>query len=91
MRTAILTGLLILLTSCSGVSKVCDKNGICLETWSHVSVSSSVTIAQLRTEKGNPVTGTTIENISNGWIADVDPFASDITTTANEVHAMQGF
>jgi hypothetical protein len=82
----------LLLTSCGGsVSYTCDKQGVCLEIWTHTTASSSVTMAQLRTPSGNPVVGTTTSAIGAGWISEIDPFAQGLNTTAQEAKDVQGW
>lgn len=77
--------LVLILTGCGGsVNKVCDKNGVCLESWNLLTATSSITVSQLRTAGGTPVVGTTITSTSGGIISDIDPLAQGVNTTAAE-------
>lgn len=74
--------LLLLLSGCSkGVVSVCDKNGICMESWNITTLASSTTITQLRTAGDTPVVGTTVTTTGPGVIADVDPLDLAAQTT----------
>lgn len=84
IRTTLLA--LLALAGCSGVSHVCDKAGICLETWRDGSAVSSVTAARLTDAKGEPVKGAS-SSMGGGVISFIDPFASGVATTATDAKA----
>lgn len=81
----------LLLSACSHVSKLCDKDGVCLETWQQVSATNTVTISQLRTQLGTPVVGTTVTTTGGGVLSFVDPLAADINTTTTQAKTVQSW
>ena len=82
---------LLLLTGCSNTHKVCNKEGTCLEMWSIVTATSSVSVAQLRTAKDTPVVGTTVTITGGGIVGDIDPLAQSMNQTASEARLVTGF
>jgi len=78
---------LLALAGCSGVSHVCDKAGVCLETWRDGGSLSTVTASRLLMPNGEPVKGP-VTATSGGIVGFVDPFASGVATTATDAKAV---
>jgi hypothetical protein len=78
---------LLALAGCSGVSRVCDKSGICLETWRDGGSLSTVTASRLLMPDGEPVKGA-VTATSGGIVGFIDPFASGVATTATDAKAV---
>ena len=82
--------LALLLAGCSGVSTVCDSNGVCLQTWRDGAWLSSVTAARIVGADGKPPAGATVA-VQGGAASYVSPFASGSSaalTAASDARAL---